>query len=305
MRIYSITDYTNTLMYQIPKMAAMNVLVTGAYGRCGTTLIDHLADEEVYDFTYLNRSDRPNGHPYGEHDTVVADIGDYEDSRPAFDDQDAVVHLAAYPLTDGSWEDVREPNVEGMYNTLNAAREAEVETFVFGSTNHVMGMYEEEHAPEIYTMDHDLVVDHTDPVRPDSYYGTTKAFGEDLGRQYIENYEYPKRFYALRICSVRHEEYDHPYGDAERRVNNDTYERDSEVYEETVARMKAMWHSRRDFAHEVECCLQDDSVEFGIFSGVSDNDRRWYDLEHARARIGYRPQDNGEEWDAPPECHTE
>ena len=281
----------------------MDVVVTGMYGRCGTAIIDHLDDGEEYDFTYLNRSDRPNDHPYGGYDTVVADIRDYEASRPAFDGQDAVVHLAAYPFTEGSWDDVRGPNVDGMYNALEAAREAEVESFVFGSTNHVMGMYETENAPELYSPDHDLVVDHTDPVRPDSYYGTTKAFGEDLGRQYVENYEYPKRFYAVRICSVRMPEYDHPYGDAEQGVENGEFERGSDEYEETVARMKAMWHSRRDFAHEVECCLQEDSVEFGVFSGVSDNDRRWYDLEHARARIGYRPQDNGEEWDAPP-AHT-
>jgi nucleoside-diphosphate-sugar epimerase len=32
----------------------MDVLVTGAYSRCGTALIDHLHDDPEYDFTYLN-----------------------------------------------------------------------------------------------------------------------------------------------------------------------------------------------------------------------------------------------------------
>ena len=159
----------------------------------------------------------------------------------------------------------------------------------------------EEFAPELYSLDSDLVLDHTDPVRPDSYYGASKSFGEDLGRYYVEDFEYPKRFYALRICSVRMPEYDHPYGDAERAVDDGSIERGSEVYDVQVAHMKGMWHSRRDFVHEVDCCLRNDSVEFGIFSGVSDNRRRWFDLEHARARIGYDPQDDGEEWDAPPE----
>jgi hypothetical protein len=95
-------------------------------------------------------------------------------------------------------------------------------------------------------------------------------------------------------------EYDHPYGDAESSVDGGDTERGSPAYEQTVARMKGMWQSRRDFAHEVDCCLQDDTVEFGIFSGVSDNDRRWYSIEHARSVLGYSPQDNGEEWDAPP-----
>ncbi|ELZ15404.1 NAD-dependent epimerase/dehydratase [Haloterrigena salina JCM 13891] len=274
--------------------------MTGSYGRCGTAIIDHLHDDDRYEFTYFNRSDREEG-PYAEYETVVGDVADYETLREACEGQDAVVHLAAYPYTDGDWTDIFRPNIVGMYNVLEAAREAEVESVIFGSTNHVMGMYEIENAPEIYERDHDLVIDHTDPVRPDSYYGASKSFGEDLGRYYIEDCEYPKQFYALRICSVRSEEYDHPYGDAEIGVEEGDWECGSDEYEEQVARMKATWQSRRDFAHQIDCCLRDDSVEFDIFSGVSDNRRRWYDLEHARARIGYDPQDDGEEWDAPPE----
>ena len=68
-----------------------------------------------------------------------------------------------------------------------------------------------------------------------------------------------------------------------------------------VARMTAMWQSRRDFAQMTDKCLQDDSVTFDVFYGVSGNDRRWFDVDHAREVIGYEPQDNGDEWDAPPE----
>ncbi|WP_266082993.1 NAD-dependent epimerase/dehydratase family protein [Haladaptatus caseinilyticus] len=278
----------------------MNVLLTGTYGRCGTAIIDHLHDRQNYQFTYLNRSDRPDNHPYGGFDTVIANVSDYDTMRSAFDGQDAVIHLAAYPYVDGTWHDVFEPNVIGMLNALEAAREAEVETFVFGSTNHVVGMYERENSPEIYHPDTDIVLDHTVSVRPDSFYGTTKSFGENLGRYYVENYEYPKRFYALRICSVRDKAYDHPYGDAENGVEEGEFERGSSEYNEQVARMKAMWQSRRDFAHQVDCCLQDENVEFDVFYGVSDNYRRWFDLEHARSKIDYRPQDDGEEWNAPP-----
>lgn len=278
----------------------MDVLLTGVYGRCGTAIIDHLHDRAEYNFTYYNRSDRPNDHPYGGYETVVGDITDAEKLATTATGQDALVHLAAYPYTEGSWTDVFEPNIVGMYNALEAAREREVETFVFGSTNHVMGLYEEEYAPELYSLDSDLVLRHDDPVRPDSYYGASKSFGEDLGRYYVETYEYPKRFYALRICTVNMPEYDHPYGDAEQAVDDGEYDRESEEYAETVARMKAMWQSRRDFAHMVDRCLQDDDVEFDVFYGVSDNRRRWFDLEHARTRLGYHPRDDGEEWDEPP-----
>jgi hypothetical protein len=276
---------------------SQNVLLTGAFGRVGTAIIDHLADRDEYEFTYLNRSDRE------EYDTVVADVSNYEEIRPAFDDKDAVIHLAGYPETDGTFEEVLENNIVGMYNTLEAAMDAGVETFVFGSTNHVVGMYEVEFAPDIYEPDFDLLVDEESPRRPDSQYGSSKSYGEDLGRYYTENYEYPTQFYALRICSVRHEQYDHPYGDAEHGVDDGKWERDSPEYQRQVARMKAMWQSRRDLAQEVDCCLRDDDVEFDVFYGVSDNDRRWFSIEHARDVLGYDPQDNGEEWDAPPEAN--
>lgn len=279
----------------------MNVFVTGPYGRCGTALIDHLHDRSEYDFTYFNRSDRPASHPYGGYDTIIGDVSDFESIHNASKTQDVLVHMAAFPFVDSDWNDVFEPNILGVYNTLEAARQNQIESVVFLSSNHVMGMYEQEHAPELYSRKASLLLDHEDSVRPDSFYGVSKVFGEGMGRFYVENFEYPQRFYALRIGSVTMPEYDHPYGLAEKAVDNEEIIRDSSEYRQKVARMKATWQSRRDFAHQVDCCLNDDDVTFGVFYGVSDNRRRWFDLEHARAQIGYSPQDDGEEWDAPPQ----
>lgn len=279
----------------------MDVVMTGSYGRCGTAVIDHLHDDSTYEFTYLNRSDRPDDHPYGHLQTVIGDVADADVVSRAFEEQDAAIHMAAYPYTDGTWADIFEPNLIGMYNALEAAHKHEVGTFVFLSSNHVMGQYETEHSPELYQPRYGLVLDHTDTVRPDSFYGASKSFGEDLGRYYVENYEYPRQFYALRVCSVRMPEYDHPYGDAEKGVEEGRFTRGSDAYRREVARMKATWQSRRDFAHQIRCCLEDDSVEFGIFSGVSDNTRRWFDIEHARARLGYDPADDAEDWTSAPD----
>jgi len=250
---------------------AQNVLVTGAYGQCGTAIIDHLDDREDYEFTYLNRSDRPADHPYGGHETVVADVTEYEAIRPAFDGQDAVVHLAGV-TNEAPWPDILEANIVGAQNVYQAACEAGVQSVVFASTNHVVGGYEDEHAPEIYGPKSGIVIDHTDPIRPDSFYGVSNALGEALGRYYVAYEDAPSRCYALRIGNVSFAEDDYPDSD----------------------RLRAIWQSRRDFAHQVDCCLQDESVAFEVFYGVSDNDRRWFDLEHARATIGYRPRDNGE-----------
>jgi len=270
----------------------MQTVVTGSFGRVGTALISHLSQD--HNFTYLDRSDHEN------YDVVVADIADFDSVQETFQDHDAVVHLAGCPTVNAPWSTILENNIIGTYNILEAARQAEVESVVFASTSHVMGLYEDEHAPEIYEPEFNLILDHHSPRRPDSYYAVSKSFGEDLGRYYVENYEYPNRFYGLRICSVRHEEFDHPFADAEKGVHEGSWERGSDEYELQIKRMKAMWQSRRDCAHLIECCLGDNSVVHDVFYGVSNNQARWFDIQHASDIVGYEPIDSADEFDNPP-----
>jgi nucleoside-diphosphate-sugar epimerase len=271
----------------------MNVIVTGAFGRVGTALIEHQSDS--FEYTLFDRTSNP------EIEAVEGDISDYRTVEEAFTGKDGVVHLAADSAVDATWESILQNNIIGAYNCLEACRQQKLKTAVLASSNHVVGMYEEEHAPELYKKDFDLMLDHHSPVRPDSLYGTSKVFLESLGRYYVESYEYPTSVYALRIGSVRPPEYDHPFGDAEAGVEAGRWERHSNRYQQEVQRMKATWQSRRDVASLVECCLSDDSVTFGIFYGVSDNSRSWFDIERARTILRYAPQDSGDDWDGPPE----
>ncbi|WP_435102776.1 NAD-dependent epimerase/dehydratase family protein [Halarchaeum sp. P4] len=276
----------------------MDVLVTGAYGRCGTALREHLGDDERYEWAWLDRDAPPDG--WADETTIRGDVADRSVVSAAVEGRDAVVHLAGYPNPDGTWEQILHSNLVGTYNVLEAACEHGVGTVVFASTNHVMGLYEAEFAPELYERTHEVLLDDTDPVRPDSLYGVSKSFGEDLGRYYVEAHDYPMRFYALRIGNVRARDEDHPYAEAEAGVDEGRFEAGSAAYERTVAHIAAMWHSRRDFAHQVACCLDDDTVEHGVYTGLSDNANRWFSLEGARTELGYRPRDDGAAWDAPP-----
>jgi nucleoside-diphosphate-sugar epimerase len=290
----------------------VRVLVTGANGTVGTALADRLGDREDYDFTYLDIEDHP------ERETVVADVTDYEAIREAIAGHDAVIHLAAAVNLSGDWQEILETNVVGTYNVFEAAAEESVKTVVFASSIHTVGMYEIDLAPELYDPEFEPpVVHHTDPVRPDSFYGLSKVFGESLGRLFVESAsnpmsevmsafetntrEYPERCYSLRITSVREPEHDHPYGLAEEGVEAGLWERGSEEYRFMADRLKCTWLSHRDLAQLVDLCLEDETVEFDVFWACSDNDGRWVDLEHGRSVLGYRPQDNGAEWDGPPE----
>jgi nucleoside-diphosphate-sugar epimerase len=276
----------------------MNILLTGGFGRVGSAIIDQLYSSSPHTFTFLDR--RAPEDTELKKATHVEDITNYDRIRPAFDDQDVVIHLAGYPSTDGTWDEVLEENVIGTKNTLQASRDAGVRKFIYASSVHTVGMYEQEHAPDIYTSDHDQTVRESDPVRPDSFYGLSKLFCEDMGKYYIENNTFPKQFYALRLASVRNEEYDHPYGDAERGVVEGRWERDSVAYRNQVRRQKSMWLSRRDVAHMIDCCLRDETVDFGIFNTVSNNEHRWISIKRAKDQLGFDPQDNGSNWRSPP-----
>ncbi|MBP1988376.1 NAD-dependent epimerase/dehydratase family protein [Halolamina salifodinae] len=270
----------------------MRVLVTGSEGRVASGIKQHLGED--HEFVYLDREDAPDVD-------YVADIADYEAIRPAFDGVDAVVHLAANPTTEASWESVQQSNLAGTRNVLEAASDAEVERFIFASSIHAAGMWEEEGKPDVYELDDDTNVTVDDDERPDSYYGVSKAYGEDMGRFYIETREYPKRFYAARIASVRGGLYDNPYGDAEKGVEEGEWERGSEKYTEQVKRLKGTWLSLRDWAQLVELCLTDEETEFGIFFATSDNPRSWFDLEHTKELLGYEPEDSASDWQSPPQ----
>lgn len=94
--------------------------MTCAYAHVGTALIDHLVGRYNYEFTFLNRSDRPDDHLYNGCETLIADVAEYEPVQEGLEEQDVIVHLAAYPYTDGTWDDALEPNIIDMYNVLEA-----------------------------------------------------------------------------------------------------------------------------------------------------------------------------------------
>jgi NAD+ dependent glucose-6-phosphate dehydrogenase len=288
----------------------MRVLVTGSEGTVASGIKQHLDSENDdfhgdaytpngdYEFVYLDRETAPDVD-------FVADISDYDAIRPAFDDVEAVVHLAAEPAVSTPWDDVLPSNIVGTRNVLEAASDAGVERVLFASSIHAAGMWEEDGKPDVYELDDDTCVSVDDAERPDSHYGVSKAYGEDVARYYVEQHEYPKRFYAARIASVRGDPYDHPYGDAERGVARGDWERGSPAYTEQVKRMKGTWLSLRDWAQLVDRCLTDDAHEFAVFFAHSDNPRSWFDLEHTKEVLGYDPQDNAEDWQSPPQSLLE
>lgn len=232
------------------------VLITGAAGRIGRTLRAGLKDR-----CDLRLMDRKPIDEAEVDDVHVGDVADVEWMAAVCQGVDAVVHLAGDPSTGAPWESVLEVNIKGTYGAYEGARRAGAQRLVFASSNHATGFYEQE---GVYTTPEM-------PVRPDSLYGVSKSFGEDLARFYVD--QYGMKAYCLRIGS---------------------FQPDSAVENRQSDRILSTWLSYRDTVQLVWRCLQVESVDFGIYYGISGNERAYWDTENARRDLGYAPQDDAE-----------
>lgn len=253
----------------------MRVLVTGAAGVIGSAVRRHLAGD--YELSALTH--RPADFP-----SHVADISDLDAIQPAFAGMDAVVHLAASISVETPWPDILRDNIIGTYNVYEAARRAGVERVVFASSNHAVGMYELDNKPDLYALDHPLVVDDRAEIRPDSYYGVSKAYGEAMGRYYSD--VHGLRVFCLRIGSVRAD--DDPRSPEAGKSSGWLGLTTAQTYD----RLRATWLSQRDCAHLIERCLAAPDIRFGIYYGISNNPRQFWDITKARRELGYDPQDS-------------
>ena len=95
-------------------------------------------------------------------------ITDLEAIRPAFEGIDCVVHMAAYlgPSDDSQLS----VNIEGTYNVFEAAKDAGVKRFVFGSSGATQMGYERE-----------------EPVSSMVEASTTMTFLIHQGRVYVDS----------------------------------------------------------------------------------------------------------------------
>src|SRR5262249_5056417 len=155
--------------------------VTGAAGGIGTRLRQLLPS--VYpDICWSDRVAPP--HLASHERFVKADLTVMSEVEQAIDGAHGIVHLGGHSI-EGSWETILNANIIGCYNLFEAARRRGVERVVFASSNHAIGFYP-----------HQRRIGTDDPVRPDSRYGVSKAFGEALGALYAYKH-------GLRITSIR------------------------------------------------------------------------------------------------------
>lgn len=250
-----------------------NVLITGSNGLIGRTLAAAFASKFKVTGFDVTQPSLDNKVP-----TTVADGSDLDAIMPAFHGVDAVVHLAANAPVETPWPDVLKNNIATTHNVYEAARQSGVKRLVFASSNHAVGLFEnDEPYKSIVAGQYGNLkagefkrVDNTVPVRPDSDYGISKVFGEATGRYYSE--QFGLEVACLRIGTVN-------------RINSPVQS----------VRHLATWLSHRDLTQLAEKSLTA-PLKFEIFYGVSNNTWRFWDIDHAANKIGYAPVDNAEDW---------
>src|SRR5687768_10916117 len=241
----------------------MRLLITGINGLIGSLLRDAL--QQTHTVYGLDRE--------GEFSEQIlsADISDYTQVAQAvrqFSPLDAIIHLAGNPKVDASWESVLNANIIGTRNIFEAAREFQVPQVVYASSNHVTGAYHG-FEPDLYkyTQPGPPTISPEDPIRPDSDYGLSKAFGEAVARYYFDRWGI--KAICLRIGAVMKDD------DPAKQSQN-----------------RRIWLSHRDLVQLVEKSLTSD-VTFGIYYGISNNKDAFWDISNARADLGYEPEDDG------------
>jgi len=185
---------------------------------------------------------------------VTADLADEAAVAEVMKGVDAVIHLGGQSR-EHPWADIVRANMDGTYVLLEAARREGVEHLVLMGSHHAAGF----HTRPASGAD---LPDYAFP-RPDTFYGVSKVVMEALGSLYHDRFGLNVTVIRLGTCNE---------------ASGDT-------------RGLATWISPDDLARLVEAALT--SPGYHVVWGVSDNARRWWSLEEARA-IGYVSRDDSE-----------
>lgn len=263
----------------------LKVHVTGVYGLIGHLVYGHLAAQSgAYDVYGSGR--RPLSSERTDAQSVrrlpathfaLADLSDAEAVQAALEGMEAVLHIGAVPDPGASFDAVLQSNVIGTYNVLEACRRLGITRLVYASSIMASMGYFNYQDPYLAIREQRFqdvpdpipLIRHTDLPRPTEPYSASKVWGEALCRTYVD--AHGMSIVCLRIGAVNKEN------------------RSLEPWTDSL------WCSHRDVTRLIELALKATAQPgFAICYGVSDNRHRWVDLEPARTRLGYIPQDSAE-----------
>lgn len=231
------------------------IIITGANGTIGSILTPAL--KKYYEVIQLDRKISASQKPgFG---IDISESVELENVFRFSGDIECVIHLAANAGPESPWEEVLKNNITGTKNIYEASRKNGVKKIIFASSTHLLGGYEG------YPQKSPLgrLINTSDPLRPDGFYGLSKGIGELIARQYYDLYGI--RSICLRIGAV------------------DPANKPFPPYEK-------LWLSHRDTIQIFRKALETD-ITFGIYFATSGNKNPIFDISSAKKELGYLPID--------------
>jgi len=235
--------------------APISVLVTGSAGCVGSSTCRELRA----------RGHRVRGLDLCEsaavEDAVVGDVSDAEIVRRAMEGIEVLVHLAAIPTDADFMTKLLPANIIGLYNVLEAAREAGVRRAILASSGQAVSGHQ---GP--WPITEDL------PISPRNWYACTKVLAEAAGQVYA-------CCYGLSVIVVRLGWCPRSKEDLEGLARNDGG--------------KDLYFSPGDAGRFFACAVEAPAdIQYALLFAMSKPYKApQFDITEARRLIGYEPQD--------------
>lgn len=234
----------------------MRIIITGAAGRIGSTLVQELSGE--HELCLIDRTAVPG------RTSLVTDLTVSQELRTnIFEGYAAVIHLAADARNLAPWESVLHDNIEATYNVIEAAARNNVRRVIFASSNWAVKARERTLAPACYADSGPKIASDFAP-QPLYPYGLSKAFGELAGRMFVDGGQLGS-FVAVRIG------YYHP----------DPPEDEN---------LRRLWIGSQDLRSLFRRCVEAEFEGFHVVYGISAQTTAPYDLSYSRHLLSWEPR---------------
>ncbi len=228
------------------------IVLTGASGRLGSYLREPLSKITKK----LVSTDKEDiGKTLHNEVFKKLNIKNFKEVNKILKKTDLIIHFGAYS-NEGPFQEILDSNILGTYNIWKSAKKNKIKRIIFASSIHSVGMYR---ANE--TINHKVM------HKPDTFYGLSKCFGENLAQMYWDKCGI--ECLTIRILSCA---------------------------KVTSKRSLSTWLSYDDLIRIVVQSTKIKKLGFEIIYGVSNNKRLNVDNTNATKKLKINIKDNAEKF---------